>query len=82
MNKPLFRWVVPPDGHQRDAKDLIAHCVSIQATFSNLMERRLKKEETAELFDAMAEVMVENGIQVVGPSWFAGLFNQRAKQVA
>ncbi len=82
MDKPLFRWIVPPDECQREAKDLLAHCASIQKLFLDLKERRLKREDATELFEAVTEVMVENGIELVGPQWFADLFKRRPARAA
>jgi hypothetical protein len=74
MTKPLFRWVVPPDGRQRSAKELVDHCSNIQTLFFDLRERRLNVRESKELIEAVAEIMAENGIQVVAPQDFANLF--------
>lgn len=80
MTKPLFRWVLPPDGQQRPAKDIVGHCVSIQRLFFEIQEGRMKTTQAGDLIEAMHEVMVEHGIQIIEPRWFADLLSVSAKR--
>jgi hypothetical protein len=74
--KPLFNWVPPPDGRMRPARELLDYCIGIQKFFFLVKEMGAEKVRItyADEVAALKEVAAENGIQVIGPQWFAQLF--------
>ena len=75
-SKTLFSWVPPPDGRQRPARELLDYCIGIQRFFFIVKEMSAEQVRAtyAVEVEALKEVVTENGIQVLGPQWFAQLF--------
>lgn len=75
-SKPLFVWVVSPDGRVLSAREMLDHCINIQGFYRKVdgMGGDQVLKTYADEIAALRESAIEKGVQVIGPQWFARLF--------